>query len=190
MDTRTFFEAILIIGIIVLAVYFVWISHKRRGDSPSLAAECFLFFDQGKPSPSVADASATAASLKLAIATPGQVALYASDGGSASAAGITSTGEVYWAPGSPYLGQGTVEKLATGDTGTSFPYGIWMYGPKPAKGSVPVVAFSCSHWYQPPPQTGQAPANVATTTAAHSLKTAHHRFSRRKTQLVNTPRHA
>jgi hypothetical protein len=167
--------ALIIVIIILAMVAFGWQTYARRGNTPSLTHEVFLHFDPDNAAPDATAANSIAASLRSAVATPGQVAIYAADGGKAAAPGLTSSGDVYWVPGVLYAGPSAIEKLGSG---TSFPFGVWIFGPKPAKGTSLIAPFGGTSWYQ---QSAGAAEPVVGMTASR-LATAQRRFAHR-TQL-------
>ena len=178
MDAQELALALIAILIILAIAVFAWRTRKQQGSTPTFDHEVFLWFDPTNPSPDPSAAASAATGLKSAVASPGQVALYAADGGSAAGAGLTSTGDIYWAPG-PIYGSAAFEKLGTT---SSFPDGVWLIGPKPAEGAQGVLPFSCRTWYQVSAHSGGAAASVpehATTIAASRLATAQRRFARR-----------
>ena len=179
MDVQSVALALIAILIILAIVAFGWRTYKRQGMAPSFQREVFLWFDPNNTSPNLSAATSTAMALKSTVASPGQVSLYAAGGGSVAGAGITSTGDIYWAPGPQYAGPTAFEKLGTG-----LPYGVWLFGPKPVKGTPNVMPFSCRSWYQDHSAgTSAGPtasvASHATTLAASRLATAQRRFARR-----------
>ena len=179
MDAQTIALALIAVLIILAIVAFGWRTYERRGTAPSFQREVFLWFDPNSTSPNLNAATSTAAALKSVVASPGQVSLYAAGGGSAAGAGITSTGDIYWAPGPQYAGSTAFEKLGTG-----LPYGVWLFGPKPAKETPNVMPFSCQSWYQDHSAASSAGpaagmASRATTLAASRLATAQRRFAHR-----------
>lgn len=139
---------ILVLAIIVMT----YLGRSRMtgggGEYPQAPAETFLFYDPANPSPAPGQASQTASDLGVKLATPGQLAYYASTGGSTGWYGVTSTGDVFSAPGPVYSPTTYVVAASCSQT----PYGVWLYGPKPPVGTENVSPFSCSGWFQPAPK--------------------------------------
>src|SRR5579863_2489512 len=104
MDPQAAALALIAILIILAIAAFGWKTYRRQGAAPSFQREVFLWFDPGSTGPDLTTATSTATSLNAVVASPGQVALYAAGGGSAAGAGLTSTGDIYWAPGIQYAG--------------------------------------------------------------------------------------
>ena len=115
----------------------------RGPDHPS-----FLYYDPSKSSPSLSRASQIASGLGVEVATSGQLAYYASAGGTTGWYGITSTGDVLSTPGPTYSPSNYVVAAPC----AQMPYGVWLYGPKPPVGAQNVSPFNCSGWFQPAPK--------------------------------------
>jgi hypothetical protein len=154
-QTRNMTSQAFAVGLILVLIILVVMHLNRQkmtgggggGEYPRIAAEAFLYYDPAKPSPSPSQASQIASGLGVKVATPGQLAYYASSGGASGWYGITSTGDVLAAPGPIYSPSNYVVAAPCAQT----PYGVWLYGPKPPVSTQNVSPFSCSGWFQPSP---------------------------------------
>ncbi len=149
MTSRAFAVGLILVLIIIVIMY---LGRKKTtgggGEYPQVAAETYLYYDPTKPSPSPTQASLIASCLVVLVATPGQLAYYASSGGSAGWFGITSTGDVLAAPDPIYSPTNYVVTAPCAQT----PYGVWLYGPKGPVDLQNVSPFNCSGWFQPAPK--------------------------------------
>ena len=149
MTSQAFAVGLILVLIIVV---FTYLTGKKpsgggSGQSPQVAAETFLYYDPSDASPSPSEASAIAKSFGAQVATPGDLAFYAAQGGNAEWYGITSTGDVLAAPNPIYSPTTCVIAAPCQQT----PYGVWLYGPKGAVDLKNVSPFNCTSWYQPAP---------------------------------------
>ena len=130
------------IALVLLVIYFVagW---RERGRDPHYAREVYLYDDSAIPAP---DPAKTAAMYGAAVATSAQIAMYATAGGGAHGYGIDSAGEFVGL--TPARGGGP-EMTQFPSAGLPTAYGIWLYGPKPRRGTKAIAPFSCAHWFHP-----------------------------------------
>lgn len=147
MSSQAFAVGLILVLFIVV---FVRLTSKKTTGSgsspfPQVPAETYLYYDPSDPSPSPSKASAIAKSFGAQVATPGDLAFYAAQGGSAGWYGITATGVVLAAPDPIYSPSNYVVAAPCQQT----PYGIWLYGPKGAPDLKNVSPFNCTAWYQP-----------------------------------------
>lgn len=149
MTSQAFAVGLILVLIIVVTVH---LGRKKTngggGEYPQVSAEVFLYYDPSKSSPSLSRASQIASGLGVEVATPGQLAYYASAGGTTGWYGITSTGDVLSTPGPTYSPSNYVVAAPC----AQMPYGVWLYGPKPPVGAQNVSPFNCSGWFQPAPK--------------------------------------
>jgi hypothetical protein len=116
--------AAALVAVLLFVVYLVK-SRAERGQEPHYAREVYLY--RGLPrAPSLATARRAAAALGAEVAARAQVAIYRSAGGHASGHGFVAEGD-----------------CVPPDCG------VWLYGPKPWRGTPHVAPFNGAHWYQP-----------------------------------------
>jgi hypothetical protein len=133
----------IVIAVALLVMYFV-MRARERGHSPRFAKEVYLYYDPATPAP---DPGRVAAIFAAELATPGQVTEYAAVGGAAHGYGATSGGQ--------YLalmpvGLGAALAVTPFPRGAPPAYGVWLYGPKPRRGTKGITPFGCDgEWFQP-----------------------------------------
>jgi hypothetical protein len=149
MTSQAFAVGLILVLIILVVMY---LNRQKTtgggGEYPQVAAEAFLYYDPENPSPTSGQATQIASGLGVVVASPGQLAYYASLGGASGWYGITSEKTVLAAPGPIYSPSNNVVAARCDQT----PYGVWLYGPKPPVNTQNISPFSCSGWFQPSPK--------------------------------------
>ncbi len=141
---------LLLLVAIAYMYYYGERLRKGGGEGPQVKAETFLYFDHATPAPSGAQIARVVAELGGRLATPGEVARYATVGGTAAGYGTTTTGAIYAAPGPLYTGPNSAVVHTPEDV--RMPHGVWVTGPRPAVDAANIAPFNCKRWYQPAPQ--------------------------------------
>jgi hypothetical protein len=120
-----------LLALFLLLVYFVK-KQQERGQDPRYTKEVYLYLGEG-------GISAAAKRLGASLASAEQVRLYASEGGMIAGCGFA-------------VGQGslvtigkTIGKAADGGASRC---GVWLYGPKPRRGTPCVLPFAKGMWFQ------------------------------------------
>jgi hypothetical protein len=150
-DTMT--KQALAVGLILILLIMAYLYATRQvaggggGVYPQVRAEAYLYYDPSSPSPTLQQAENTAKGFGAGsrLATPGDLAYYASMGGHAGWYGATTTGDILSVANPIY----TPTALVMGAPSLDTPYGIWVYGPKGSLDMKNISPFSCSSWFQP-----------------------------------------
>ncbi|GFR89064.1 hypothetical protein ElyMa_002533700 [Elysia marginata] len=150
MTKQAIVVGLVLVLIIVVFAYLVVLPQKKPpqeedGMLPQVLAEAYLFYDPSMSSPSLSEAFALAKSFGAQVASPGDLAFYAAQGGSAEWYGITSSGDILAAPSPIYS---PVDYVITAPCRQT-PYGVWLYGPKGSVGLQNVSPFNRFSWFQP-----------------------------------------
>jgi hypothetical protein len=123
-------EFALVIAVVLAAIMFVMYILARvseHGINPHYAREVYRV----EVSPVDADAALRVArQYGASVATRAHVAAHVQLGGSAQGGALADD------HGAPVAG-------------APFPSGVWLYGPKPQRGTPTINPFNGSHWFQP-----------------------------------------
>ena len=140
--------------LVLLIVVFMYLTRQKTPSGgtvyPQVKAEAYLYYDPSNPSPTQAQANNIAKSFGSGsrLATPGDLAYYASMGGYAGWYGTTSTGGVFAVSNPIYAPSAPV----TAAPCQNAPYGVWVHGLKGSLNMKNVSPFNCAQWFQPAPK--------------------------------------
>jgi hypothetical protein len=122
-----------IIALALLVAYFVK-KQQERGQDPYYNKEVYFYEDSNAW-------GATAARFRADIASMAQVKIYTTAGGEDKGCGLVfENGKI--------VERAAPETCAALPSGAYASCGVWLYGPKPGRGTPGVAPFSAGVWFQ------------------------------------------